>query len=122
MRNFFIMYFCFDFNFLCTRNEKNLLTHQRARLQDSFVCLLFILFLMEMLIEISLIFISLNSLNLYELIKKNNYQGFSLSLIRRFCNSIIKCLRLLYHENGEFTEFSHFHWLILISLQSFIVI
>lgn len=41
----------------------------------------------------------LMSLNLYELIKKNNYQGFSLSLIRRFCNSIIKCLRLLYHEN-----------------------
>lgn len=39
-----------------------------------------------------------SSLNLYELIKKNNYQGFSLSLIRRFCNSIIKCLRLLYHE------------------------
>lgn len=39
------------------------------------------------------------SLNLYELIKKNNYQGFSLSLIRRFCNSIVKCLRLLYHEN-----------------------
>uniref|UniRef100_A0A1L8DKI9 dual-specificity kinase n=1 Tax=Nyssomyia neivai TaxID=330878 RepID=A0A1L8DKI9_9DIPT len=41
----------------------------------------------------------LMSLNLYELIKKNNYQGFSLSLIRRFCNSIIKCLRLLYQEN-----------------------
>lgn len=39
------------------------------------------------------------SLNLYELIKKNNYQGFSLSLIRRFCNSIIKCLRLLHEEN-----------------------
>ncbi|KAL1401103.1 hypothetical protein pipiens_006887 [Culex pipiens pipiens] len=38
-------------------------------------------------------------LNLYELIKKNNYQGFSLSLIRRFCNSIVKCLRLLYAEN-----------------------
>lgn len=41
----------------------------------------------------------LMSLNLYELIKKNNYQGFSLSLIRRFCNSIVKCLRLLYQEN-----------------------
>lgn len=40
-----------------------------------------------------------SSYNLYELIKKNNYQGFSLSLIRRFCNSIIKCLRLLYQEN-----------------------
>ncbi|XP_044734237.1 dual specificity tyrosine-phosphorylation-regulated kinase 4 isoform X2 [Chrysoperla carnea] len=40
----------------------------------------------------------LMSLNLYELIKKNNYQGFSLSLIRRFANSLIKCLRLLYRE------------------------
>lgn len=39
------------------------------------------------------------SLNLYELIKKNNYQGFSLSLIRRFANSLISCLRLLYREN-----------------------
>ncbi|XP_053672445.1 dual specificity tyrosine-phosphorylation-regulated kinase 2 [Anopheles nili] len=37
----------------------------------------------------------LMSLNLYELIKKNNYQGFSLSLIKRFCNSIVKCLRFL---------------------------
>nr|XP_014087643.1 dual specificity tyrosine-phosphorylation-regulated kinase 2 [Bactrocera oleae] len=39
------------------------------------------------------------SLNLYELIKKNNYNGFSMSLIKRFCNSIVKCLRLLYKEN-----------------------
>lgn len=39
------------------------------------------------------------SLNLYELIKRNNYQGFSLSLIRRFANSLISCLRLLYREN-----------------------
>ncbi|XP_008543660.1 probable serine/threonine-protein kinase dyrk2 isoform X1 [Microplitis demolitor] len=41
----------------------------------------------------------LMSLNLYELIKKNNYQGFSLSLIRRFANSLINCLRLLHREN-----------------------
>ncbi|XP_026474108.1 dual specificity tyrosine-phosphorylation-regulated kinase 2 isoform X2 [Ctenocephalides felis] len=41
----------------------------------------------------------LMSLNLYELIKKNNYQGFSLSLIRRFTNSLIKCLCLLQREN-----------------------
>ncbi|XP_076270757.1 dual-specificity tyrosine phosphorylation-regulated kinase 2 isoform X2 [Rhynchophorus ferrugineus] len=39
------------------------------------------------------------SLNLYELIKKNNYQGFSLNLIRRFANSMLKCLRLLQKEN-----------------------
>lgn len=40
----------------------------------------------------------LMSLNLYELIKKNNYKGFSLSLIRRFANSLVSCLRLLYRE------------------------
>ncbi|KAJ8952520.1 hypothetical protein NQ318_003316 [Aromia moschata] len=39
------------------------------------------------------------ALNLYELIKKNNYQGFSLNLIRRFANSLLKCLRLLQKEN-----------------------
>ncbi|XP_044750963.1 dual specificity tyrosine-phosphorylation-regulated kinase 2 isoform X2 [Coccinella septempunctata] len=39
------------------------------------------------------------SLNLYELIKKNNYQGFSLNLTRRFAKSLLKCLRLLNKEN-----------------------
>ncbi|CAG5048263.1 unnamed protein product [Parnassius apollo] len=41
----------------------------------------------------------LMSINLYELIKKNNYQGFSLSLIRRFASSLLRCLRLLESEN-----------------------
>ncbi|CAB0028954.1 unnamed protein product [Trichogramma brassicae] len=41
----------------------------------------------------------LMSLNLYELIKKNNYQGFSLSLIRRFASSLVSCLKLLHREN-----------------------
>ncbi|KAH9636154.1 hypothetical protein HF086_007106 [Spodoptera exigua] len=41
----------------------------------------------------------LMSINLYELIKKNNYQGFSLSLIRRFASSLLRCLRLLEGEN-----------------------
>ncbi|KAJ9577021.1 hypothetical protein L9F63_006404, partial [Diploptera punctata] len=41
----------------------------------------------------------LMSLNLYELIKKNNYQGFSLSLIRRFAQSLVQCLKLLHREN-----------------------
>lgn len=40
-----------------------------------------------------------HSLNLYELIKRNNYQGFSLGLIRRFAFSLIQCLRLLDREN-----------------------
>ncbi|KAG8233489.1 hypothetical protein J437_LFUL013738 [Ladona fulva] len=41
----------------------------------------------------------LMSLNLYELIKKNNYQGFSLGLIRRFAQSLAQCLLLLYQED-----------------------
>ncbi|KDR18363.1 dual specificity tyrosine-phosphorylation-regulated kinase 4 isoform X2 [Zootermopsis nevadensis] len=41
----------------------------------------------------------LMSLNLYELIKKNNYQGFSLSLIRRFAYSLVQCLKLLHRES-----------------------
>ncbi|MGH0143255.1 UNVERIFIED_CONTAM: hypothetical protein FKN15_000300 [Acipenser sinensis] len=38
-------------------------------------------------------------LNLYELIKKNNFQGFSLPLIRRFACSLLKCLQMLHREN-----------------------
>ncbi|KAI5632986.1 protein kinase domain-containing protein [Phthorimaea operculella] len=41
----------------------------------------------------------LMSINLYELIKKNNYHGFSLSLIRRFAISLLRCLKLLEAEN-----------------------
>ncbi|XP_050728116.1 dual specificity tyrosine-phosphorylation-regulated kinase mbk-2-like isoform X2 [Eriocheir sinensis] len=41
----------------------------------------------------------LMGLNLYELIKKNNYQGFSLSLIKRFAFSLVQCLKLLHREN-----------------------
>ncbi|UYV76262.1 DYRK4 [Cordylochernes scorpioides] len=40
----------------------------------------------------------LMGMNLYELIKKNNYRGFSLSLIRRFALSLVQCLKLLYKE------------------------
>ncbi|KTF77389.1 hypothetical protein cypCar_00004617 [Cyprinus carpio] len=36
--------------------------------------------------------------NLYELIKKNNFQGFSLGLIRRFAHSLLKCLQMLHKE------------------------
>ena len=37
-------------------------------------------------------------MNLYELIKKNNFQGFSTSLIRRFAYSLLHCLKLLRRE------------------------
>nr|XP_002121895.4 dual specificity tyrosine-phosphorylation-regulated kinase 4 isoform X1 [Ciona intestinalis] len=37
-------------------------------------------------------------MNLYELIKKNNFQGFSLPLIRRIAHALLKCLCLIYKE------------------------
>ncbi|XP_066488418.1 dual specificity tyrosine-phosphorylation-regulated kinase 4 [Tiliqua scincoides] len=37
-------------------------------------------------------------INLYELIKKNNFQGFTSNLIRRFTLCILRCLQLLYTE------------------------
>ncbi|XP_062426322.1 dual specificity tyrosine-phosphorylation-regulated kinase 4 [Rhea pennata] len=37
-------------------------------------------------------------INLYELIKKNKFQGFSLSLIRRFTQCVLRCLQVLYQE------------------------
>ncbi|XP_061109089.1 dual specificity tyrosine-phosphorylation-regulated kinase 4 isoform X1 [Conger conger] len=36
--------------------------------------------------------------NLYELIKKNNFQGFSLALVRRFAHALLKCLVMLHRE------------------------
>ncbi|VDD90103.1 unnamed protein product [Enterobius vermicularis] len=37
----------------------------------------------------------LMNINLYELIKKNKFQGFSLQLVRKFAHSILQCLELL---------------------------
>uniref|UniRef100_A0A3P9M5T1 dual-specificity kinase n=1 Tax=Oryzias latipes TaxID=8090 RepID=A0A3P9M5T1_ORYLA len=36
--------------------------------------------------------------NLFELIKKNNFQGFSLALIRRFAHALLRCLQMLHKE------------------------
>lgn len=36
------------------------------------------------------------SVNLYELIKKNNFKGFSLQLVRKFSHSLLLCLDALY--------------------------
>ncbi|XP_046548802.1 dual specificity tyrosine-phosphorylation-regulated kinase 4-like isoform X2 [Haliotis rubra] len=40
----------------------------------------------------------LMGMNLYELIKKNNFQGFSIALIRRFAFSLLQCLKVLQRE------------------------
>ena len=61
-----------------------------------------------------------HSLNLYELIKKNNYQGFSLNLIRRFAYSLVQCLRLLRRENIIHCDLKPvpLHFLIMITASS----
>ncbi len=38
------------------------------------------------------------SVNLYELIKKNKFQGFSIQLVRRFAYSMLRCLEALYNN------------------------
>ncbi|XP_015928681.1 dual specificity tyrosine-phosphorylation-regulated kinase 2 [Parasteatoda tepidariorum] len=38
------------------------------------------------------------SINLYELIKKNKFQGFSLTLVRKFAHSLLQCLDALYRN------------------------
>ncbi|XP_054718156.1 dual specificity tyrosine-phosphorylation-regulated kinase 4-like isoform X2 [Uloborus diversus] len=40
----------------------------------------------------------LMGLNLYELIKKNNYRGIGSTMIRRFAFALVQCLRLLHKE------------------------
>ncbi|EPY87874.1 dual specificity tyrosine-phosphorylation-regulated kinase 4 [Camelus ferus] len=37
-------------------------------------------------------------INLYQLMKNNSFQGFSLSVVRRFTLSVLKCLQMLYVE------------------------
>ncbi|CAF1017536.1 unnamed protein product [Adineta steineri] len=37
-------------------------------------------------------------INLYELIRKNNHQGFSIHLVRRFATSLLQCLRVTSRE------------------------
>ncbi|CAD5226368.1 unnamed protein product [Bursaphelenchus xylophilus] len=40
----------------------------------------------------------LMSINLYELIKKNKFHGFNLTLVRKFAHSMLQCLDLLYRN------------------------
>lgn len=45
-----------------------------------------------------LTFSPFSRINLYELMKNNSFQGFSLSIVRRFTLSVLKCLQMLYVE------------------------
>lgn len=78
--------------------EIRILDHLRRRDKDSLHNVIHMLDYFYFRSHLCISF-ELLSLNLYELIKKNNYQGFSLNLIRRFAYSLIQCLRLLRREN-----------------------
>uniref|UniRef100_A0A1B6DNE8 dual-specificity kinase n=2 Tax=Clastoptera arizonana TaxID=38151 RepID=A0A1B6DNE8_9HEMI len=78
--------------------EVRILDHLRKKDQDSSYNVIHMLEYFYFRNHLCISF-ELMNLNLYELIKKNNYQGFSLSLIRRFAHSLVQCLRLLHKEN-----------------------
>ncbi|XP_024084693.1 dual specificity tyrosine-phosphorylation-regulated kinase 4-like isoform X3 [Cimex lectularius] len=78
--------------------EVKILDHLRQKDQDSSHNVVHMLDFFYFRNHLCITF-ELMNLNLYELIKKNNYQGFSIPLIKRFAQSLVKCLKLLYEEN-----------------------
>lgn len=78
--------------------EVRILDHLRKKDQDSSHNVVHMLDYFYFRNHLCIVF-ELMNLNLYELIKKNNYQGFSLVLIRKFAQSLVQCLRLLAREN-----------------------
>ncbi|XP_021964749.1 dual specificity tyrosine-phosphorylation-regulated kinase mbk-2 isoform X2 [Folsomia candida] len=76
--------------------EVKILEHLRKRDHDNTVIRMFSSFYFRN--HLCIVF-ELMSLNLYELIRRNHYQGFSTGLIRKFAVSLLKCLALLKKEN-----------------------
>ncbi|XP_067129771.1 dual specificity tyrosine-phosphorylation-regulated kinase 4-like isoform X1 [Centruroides vittatus] len=77
--------------------EVKILEHLSKKDTDGYYCIIQMLDHFHFRNHLCITF-ELMGMNLYELIKKNNYQGFSLSLIRRFAYYLVQCLRLLYRE------------------------
>ncbi|UJR20329.1 hypothetical protein I4U23_023460 [Adineta vaga] len=77
--------------------EVNILTHLKALDSDNSLNLVHIkehfYFRSHLCITFEIL-----GINLYELIRKNNYQGFSIHLVRRFANSLLQCLRITFRE------------------------
>lgn len=76
--------------------EVKILEHLRKRDHDNTVIRMYSSFYFRN--HLCIVF-ELMSLNLYELIRRNHYQGFSTGLIRKFAVSLLKCLSLLKREN-----------------------
>lgn len=76
------------------REEVRILEHLRRKDKDNTMNVIHMLdsftFRSHMCITFELL-----SINLYELIKKNKFQGFSLQLVRKFSHSLLQCLDAL---------------------------
>ncbi|KAM4614715.1 dual specificity tyrosine-phosphorylation-regulated kinase 2 [Polymixia lowei] len=77
--------------------EIRILEHLRKQDKDSSMNVIHMLENFNFRNHICMTF-ELLSMNLYELIKKNKFQGFSLPLVRKFAHSILQCLESL-HKN-----------------------
>ncbi|XP_037551949.1 dual specificity tyrosine-phosphorylation-regulated kinase 2 [Nematolebias whitei] len=77
--------------------EIRILEHLRKQDKDSSMNVIHMLEHFTFRSHICMTF-ELLSMNLYELIKKNKFQGFSLPLVRKFAHSILQCLDAL-HKN-----------------------
>ncbi|XP_046405482.1 dual specificity tyrosine-phosphorylation-regulated kinase 2-like [Ischnura elegans] len=79
------------------QEEIRILEHLRKQDKDNTMNIIHILdsftFRSHMCITFELL-----SINLYELIKKNKFQGFSVQLVRKFTHSLLLCLEALYRN------------------------
>lgn len=77
------------------QEEVRILEHLRKKDKDNGMNIIHMLdsftFRNHMCITFELLYI-----NLYELIKKNKFQGFSIQLVRKFCHSLLQCLDALH--------------------------
>lgn len=80
--------------FYQAKEEVRILEHLRKKDKDNSMNVIHMLdnftFRNHMCITFELL-----SINLYELIKKNKFQGFSLQLVRKFSHSLLQCLDAL---------------------------
>ncbi|XP_013772656.1 dual specificity tyrosine-phosphorylation-regulated kinase 2-like [Limulus polyphemus] len=79
------------------QEEIRILDHLRKQDKDNTMNLIHMLEHFTFRNHICITF-ELLSINLYELIKKNKFQGFSLQLVRKFAHSLLQCLDTL-HRN-----------------------
>ncbi|CAF0777926.1 unnamed protein product [Rotaria sordida] len=79
------------------QEEIRILEHLRKQDRDNTFNIIHLLEWFQFRNHICITF-ELLSMNLYELIKKNRFQGFSLQLVRKFAHSILQCLDALYRN------------------------